>query len=311
MRAYSASRSSACARHRGERVVDQVRRVLEDRELGAVVEEVAHCVRSRRPGPGRTASASPSACWFHGTRCVVPAPRISAQVREVPVVGRAQRLGVREPRLPAEQLAGLLDRDERVPVRRPVVPLGERREPRELERPQRRARRARPAPAAAASPSRRGRSAPAGRRARCRTTPAPTLSACPADRSVERTDDGVDEILDGEQLVEVAAVAEDRDAPPLADPVEQDLEDAEPLGPDERLRPDTITTSRPRRPNSARQPLGLDLRLAVPADADERVVLVDRDAARARRRRRSTRSGRRGARPPRAPRRARSPCPRR
>ncbi len=29
-------------RHRGERVVDQVRRVLEDRELGAVVEKLAH-----------------------------------------------------------------------------------------------------------------------------------------------------------------------------------------------------------------------------------------------------------------------------
>ena len=38
----------------------------------------------------------------------------------------------------------------------------------------------------------------------------------------------------------------------------------------------TIVTSRPRRPNSPREQLGLDLRLAVPADADERVVLVDR-----------------------------------
>ena len=42
MRAYSASRSSAFAGIARERVVDQVGRVLEDRELGAVVEELAH-----------------------------------------------------------------------------------------------------------------------------------------------------------------------------------------------------------------------------------------------------------------------------
>ena len=37
-----------------------------------------------------------------------------------------------------------------------------------------------------------------------------------------------------------------------------------------------ITTSSPRRPNSPRELLGLDLRLAVPPDPDERIVLDDR-----------------------------------
>ena len=67
-------------RHRRQRVVDQVRRVLEDRELGAVVEEVAH---RAEPTPATLAQAirlsTPSACWFQGTRWVVPAPRISSR----------------------------------------------------------------------------------------------------------------------------------------------------------------------------------------------------------------------------------------
>ena len=46
VRAYSATRSSTFARHRAERVVDQVRRLLEDRELGAVVEQLAHARES-------------------------------------------------------------------------------------------------------------------------------------------------------------------------------------------------------------------------------------------------------------------------
>ena len=57
------------------------------------------------------------------------------------------------------------------------------------------------------------------------------------DRLIEAPDDGIDEILHGEQLVAVRAAAEDRDPPPLPDPVEQDLEHAEPLRPDEGLRP--------------------------------------------------------------------------
>ena len=42
MRAYSREAVLRAARHRRERVVDQVGRLLEDRELGAVVEELAH-----------------------------------------------------------------------------------------------------------------------------------------------------------------------------------------------------------------------------------------------------------------------------
>ena len=69
---------------------------------------------------------------------------------------------------------------------------------------------------------------------------------------------------------------QDRDAAALADPVEQDLEDAEPLRADERLRPRTITTSRPAPRRSGRTRLAVDLRLAVVPDADERRVLGER-----------------------------------
>ena len=101
-------------------------------------------------------------------------------VREVPVVGLAERLRVREPRLPAEQAARLVDRDERVAVRGAVVPLRERREPRELERRGARARRDAPAPLAGGEPepawaisaSRSSRTVP--------KRSAPTLSASPA-----------------------------------------------------------------------------------------------------------------------------------
>ena len=65
---------------------------------------------------------------------------------------------------------------------------------------------------------------------------APTFSASPADVGVEAAHDRVAEVFDREELVAVRAVAEDRDPPSFADPVEQDLEDAEPFGPDERLR---------------------------------------------------------------------------
>src|SRR5690242_170500 len=57
-------------------------------------------------------------------------------------------------------------------------------------------------------------------------------------RRVERAHDRVDEVLDRKQLVTVASVAQDRNAPALADPVEQDLEHPEPLGADEGLRTD-------------------------------------------------------------------------
>ena len=74
----------------------------------------------------------------------------------------------------------------------------------------------------------------------------------PGDRRVETARDGVDEVLDREELVEVVAVAEDRDAAALADPVEQDLEHAEPLRADERLRPhdDDVEPAAPESPAS-------------------------------------------------------------
>ena len=65
-------------RHRRQRVVDQVRRVLEDRELGPVVEQLAHLGGSVDAGQ-LTRLSSPSARWSQGTRCVVPAARSSSR----------------------------------------------------------------------------------------------------------------------------------------------------------------------------------------------------------------------------------------
>src|SRR5437660_1225746 len=48
--------------------------------------------------------------------------------------------------------------------------------------------------------------------------------------------DCIDEILDGEQLVPVVALPEDVDPAALTNPVEQDLEDAQPFRADEGLR---------------------------------------------------------------------------
>ena len=90
-----------------------------------------------------------------------------------------------------------------------------------------------------------------------------------------REQDRLDEILDREQLVPVGAVAQRVDPAPVADPVEEDLEDPEPLGPDERLRAqDHAVQAAPH--EGADGVFGLDLRLAVVADAVERVVLLDR-----------------------------------
>ncbi|MDX6518658.1 MAG: hypothetical protein QOF50_1504, partial [Gaiellaceae bacterium] len=67
-----------------------------------------------------------------------------------------------------------------------------------------------------------------------------------------------DQILDGEQLVPVLPAAEHVDPPALADPVEEDLEDAQPLRTDERLRTDDhgleAATVR-----NAHEPLSVDL----------------------------------------------------
>src|SRR6266545_3391202 len=91
-------------------------------------------------------------------------------------------------------------------------------------------------------------------------------------RQARSAHDRVHKIFDPEELVPVVTLAQNVDAAPFADPVEQDLEDTEPLGPDERLRPDD------RRLDGCdpAERLGVDLRLAVPADSDEGVVLFDR-----------------------------------
>ena len=104
---------------------------------------------------------------------------------------------------------------------------------------------------------------------------APMLKVSPATSAVGRAHGRVDEVLDREQLVAVRAVAEDRDAPALADPVEQDLEDAEALRADEGLRAQDDDLE-PAAGDAPRHALGLDLRLAVVADPDERRVLAQR-----------------------------------
>ena len=92
---------------------------------------------------------------------------------------------------------------------------------------------------------------------------------------VERADDRLHEVLDREELVAVRPVAEDRDPPSLANPVEEDLEHTQPLGTDERLRTDDDRVESSPSERQA-EPLGVDLRLPVVPDTDERIVLVDR-----------------------------------
>src|SRR4029079_2864919 len=80
------------------------------------------------------------------------------------------------------------------------------------------------------------------------------------DVRVRRAHGRVHQVLDGQQLVAVRPVAEDRNAPALADPVEQNLEDAEALRPDEGLRAknDDLEAAAG---DAACDALGLDLRL--------------------------------------------------
>src|SRR5439155_5238378 len=215
--------------------------------------------RPTYPAPTCPSAATPTSSSRYGTRSTAP-PTASAEplqqpertlvprdtvreaggthllpLREVPVVRRTERLRIREPRLPAELEPRLLDGDERIPVRGLVVPFGQRRQPRELQPPQRDLRGLRgDRPQTRARPCMRAErleilaDGSESRRA--------DVQRLTRHLRVETANDGLDEILDGEQLVAVGAVAEDGDAAALADPVEQDLEHAEALGPDECLR---------------------------------------------------------------------------
>jgi hypothetical protein len=101
------------------------------------------------------------------------------------------------------------------------------------------------------------------------------LNVSPATSAAAAPHGRLDQVLDREQLVTVRAIAEDRDAAAFADPVEQDLEHAQPLRADERLRTQDHDLE-PAPARAAGDALGLDLRLAVVADADERRVLAQR-----------------------------------
>ena len=265
------------------------------------------------PGPSRSGQLSrfsrPSACWFQGTRCVVPAPRISREVREVPVVGGAQRLRVREPRLPAEQRPRLLDRDERVLVRGPVVPLGERRQVRELERAQRQLGR----------PDRHGPQPRAGagvvdqrlqvvpHRAEAAGADVQRLAARPGRRSSARR-----RRRDPRRRAAGRGWRRRRGSGSAC-----------PRGSSRtgsrrrRAAPARRTSSAARSPRRGRggrtRRTGARRRSSTRRTSRRRRADRPRgsDAARERRRRRSTRSGRRAARPPRARPRAPSRCPRR
>ena len=195
-------------------------------------------------------------------------------IGQIPVIGGAERLGVRQARLPAEEGASAVDRRRTSrggpcgsATRRAATAAGVRaRATPPLPAEPVRASGATTSPACAISASRSSRTVP--------NRAAPTLSARPRRRPLERAHHGLDEILDGKKLVAVRAVSENRDAPALADPVEEDLEDAQALGPDERLRPHDHRLE-PSTEERARKLFGRDLRLAVGADTDERIVLVE------------------------------------
>ena len=192
----------------------------------------------------------------------------------VPVVGSGQRLRVGVARLPTEQPLRPGDVDVRVAVRGLVVPFGQRRQVRDLERPEgelggTRGHRAQRAVGMGVLDQgfqiRPHRSEV--RRADVQRLAGYGFRACEQD--------GFGEVVDVEQLVAVRAVAQDRDAPALADPVEEDLEDAEPFRAEKRLGSkdhDLGAVGGER----AGDLLRLDLRAAVVADAFERRVFDHR-----------------------------------
>ncbi len=85
------------------------------------------------------------------------------------------------------------------------------------------------------------------------------------------------QVLDVQKLVPIAAAADDGKASPLAGPAVEQLEGSQPLGADERLRPEHAHAQAPV-PETGAQVLGLDLRAAVDAHAGPRVRLGDRAA---------------------------------
>ena len=104
---------------------------------------------------------------------------------------------------------------------------------------------------------------------------APTLKVSPATSRSAEAHDRVDEVLDGEQLVAVLAVAEDGMRRPSRIQSNRISKTPSRSGP-MNVFGRTITTSSPRRPKCAAHRLAVDLRLAVVADADERRVLGER-----------------------------------
>ena len=186
-------------------------------------------------------------------------------IRGVPVVVLHERLLVGLRRLPPEQALGLRDVHERIARRRLVVPLDERRKLRELEPAEDDLRGTRRNRAQLRGRPRVGdQSLEVGAHgAELRCSDVEHLAGHVRRR---RTQDRVDEVIDCEELVPVVPAAEHRNALALADPVEQDLEHAEPLRADERLRADDHRLEA----GAAHELLRADLRLAVRTDADER-----------------------------------------
>ena len=94
-------------------------------------------------------------------------------------------------------------------------------------------------------------------------------------RQRQAADDGLAEVLDVEQLVAVAAVADHREVALVERPVVEQREDAQPLRADERLGPQHgHDEARGAEPLGLR--LGRDLRNPVRADAVQPVVLLQR-----------------------------------
>ena len=199
-------------------------------------------------------------------------------MREVPVVrrGRAPARSRAAASQPSSALR-LRDVDERVAVRRLVVPLGERREP---ARARARAARSRPAgpgigvsrdrePAWSISACRSARTVPNSLAPMLIVSPA-RLGALGGERRSRRRGPRRRAAGSGSRPFRGSWIR--RPSRIQSKRISKTPSRSGPMNVFGR----TIATSSPRRPKRAADLLRLDLRLAVPADADERVVLVDR-----------------------------------
>jgi len=197
-------------------------------------------------------------------------------VVDVPLVAFDQRLGLIVFRLPAEDFLSLFYGDEAVLVSRAVDPLVERRKVKLFQDDERRDD----------EPDRRVEHFRTAFRVFAECADVIVFSEVADRADVEdvvpvltfvghRKVDRVAEIIDFEELITVFAVSDERDLVALFDPVVEDLENAETVGPDEGLR----AYRRDVKPLFAVFVAVLfkrDLAFAVVADSDKFVVFEER-----------------------------------